>query len=137
MPFNSVPFGILAFFIGGWIGEWGLTFLYGKSISGYVDIFQLIIVVSTLSSISMCLNALFTAMRKLISLSVALLLGCLLCYFITPQIVETYAMRGVTYTLMIAQAFQIITACALAFLFIHQLQNSESLKNHNGGLLWK
>lgn len=118
-------FGFVAFLIGGWLGEWALTLLYGQSISGYVHEFQLIIIVSTLSSISMCLNALFIAMRKLISLSVALLLGCGLCHLITPQIVNAYAMRGVAYSLMIAQAFQIIVACCLAYIFIHQLREKQ------------
>lgn len=132
LTFGSVAlaacFGIAAFFVGGWIGEWGLTLLYGQSISGYVRVFQLIIIVSTFSSISMCLNALFTAMRKLISLSVALLLGCVLCYFITPGIVNAYEMSGVAYSLMAAQAFQIVVACVLAVFFISRVQEKSKIQ---------
>lgn len=114
-------FGVVSFIFGGLLGDWALTILYGPSIRGHVDVFQLIIIVSTLSSITMCLNSLFIAMRKLISLSVVLLLGCGVCYAITPWIVDNYAMRGVTYSLMLSQSFQIFFAIVLAIIFIQRM----------------
>lgn len=122
-------FGLLAYLVGGWIGEWGLALLYGSSISGYINVFKLIIIVSTLSSITMCLNALFTAIRKLISLSVVLMMGCVLCYLITPQIIDAYQMSGVTYALMVAQLFQIVLACILAVVFIHNIRITDINKS--------
>ena len=117
----ALLFGVFACLTGGLIGEWALVLLYGPSISGHVGVFQLIILVSTFSSMSMCLNALFIAIRKLIPLSIVLLAGCVLCYFITPAIVSKYAMHGVTYALMIAQVFQIVIACILATGYIHRI----------------
>ena len=126
--FLTTCIGIVAFFIGGWIGEWGLTLLYGQSISGYVGVFQLIIIVSAFSSISMCLNALFTAIRKLIPLSAVLLMGCAICYFITPHIVDIYEMSGVAYSLMAAQVFQIVVACAMAVFFISRIHETNRIQ---------
>ncbi len=123
-------FGLVSYIIAGIIGSWVLSLLYGSAVSGYTNVFQLIIIVSTLSSINMCLIVVFTAIRKLIPQSIILLLGCLICYLITPSIVTIYAMEGVTYSLIIAQLFQIIIALIFAVLYIQRIKQT-SKTNEN------
>ncbi len=129
----TVIFGVIAYVGGGLFGEWGLTLLYGESIAGYTGVFQLIIIVATLSAMTMCLNTLYIAMRKLRLLSVVLMLGCLVAYIITPYFVQNYAMNGVTYALMISQLFQIFVTIALAIYYINRNKAREdsSLTTHS------
>jgi hypothetical protein len=120
----------VSYIIAGIIGSWVLSLLYGSAVSGYTNVFQLIIIVSTLSSINMCLIVVFTAIRKLIPQSIILLLGCLICYLITPSIVTTYAMEGVTYSLIIAQLFQITIALIFAVFYIQKIkQTSKTIES--------
>ena len=121
----TLAFGAAAYAAAGLIGPWVLAILYGSSAAGYNPVFQLIIIVSTLSSVNMCLIVVFTAIRKLIAQSVVLLLGCLLCYLITPGIVTKFAMEGVTYSLMIAQGFQIAIATALVVYYIRKIPKAK------------
>lgn len=126
----TCAFGLVSYIIAGIIGSWVLSLLYGSAVSGYTNVFQLIIIVSTLSSINMCLIVVFTAIRKLIPQSIILLLGCLICYLITPSIVTTYAMEGVTYSLIIAQLFQITIALIFAVFYIQKIkQTSKTIEN--------
>lgn len=119
--FFAAGFGLCALIGGALLGEWALVILYGESIRGYAPIFLLVIIVTTFSALTMCLNALFIAMRKLTVLSCILLLGCLLCQLITPYFVSTYAMAGITYALMFAQAFQLLLGIALAVWYISKI----------------
>lgn len=114
----TLAFGVIVYMAAGFLGPWVLQILYGEMVTGYNPVFQLIIMVSTLSSVNMCLIVVFTAIRKLIAQSVILLLGCLLCYVITPGIVDRYAMEGVSYSLMIAQGFQILCATGMVAWYI-------------------
>ena len=113
-------FGALALLAGSWLGEWGLAQLYGDSIRAYAHVFLLVIVVTTLSAATMCLNALFIALRKFTSISIALALSCLLCQLITPYFVNTYGMEGITYALMGALGFQVLTGIGLATWYIRK-----------------
>ncbi len=91
-----------------------------------MDVFQLVILVTTFSAVMLCIDSLYIAMRKLVPLAAILLLGCLLCQIITPHFVDTYAMKGVTYALMIAQGFQILLALALTQYYFRRLPKPRS-----------
>ena len=116
----TVLFGIVAYIGGLLVGPWALSLLYGPSIKEYANVFELIIIVSTLSSLNMCLIVIFTAIRKLIPESIILLAGCFLCYFLTPIIVDKYAMEGVAYALIVAQTFQVVLSTIVAMCFIQK-----------------
>ena len=119
--FFAAGFGLCALIGGALLGEWALVILYGESIRSYAPIFLLVIIVTTFSALTMCLNSLFIALRKLAVLSCILLLGCLLCQLITPYFVSTYAMAGITYALMVVQAFQLLLGIALAVWYIRKI----------------
>lgn len=124
----AAVFGLLSYVLAGFCGEWALTLVYGKSISGYVKMFQLIVIVSSLSAISMCLNVLFIAIRKLVALTIAMLSSCLLCWVITPHVVQAYAMEGVAYALMISYTFLIACAIFLAIGYIGRIKRPDVLQ---------
>lgn len=117
----SILIGALALGGGALLGEWVLTFLYGPGISGYVDIFLLVILVTTGSALMLCLDALYIAIRKLIPLTVILLAGCFICWLITPYCVSSFAMRGVTYALLIALLFQVGASIILALRYFNKM----------------
>ena len=121
----AAGFGVLALIAGTFLGDWALSLLYGEELRGYVDILQLVIIVTTGCAIVLCLDCIYIAIRKLIPLALILLAGCLLCYLVTPFFVMRFAMRGVTYSLLIALAFQIITAIILAHIYFGKLPKSE------------
>ena len=121
----AAGFGAIALLLGTFLGDWALSLLYGNAIRGYVDIFQLVIIVTTCCAIVLCLDSLYIAMRKLVPLAVILLAGCLLCYFVTPFFVTKFAMRGVTYALLIALAFQIIVAIILAQIYFGKMMRAD------------
>lgn len=124
----ALGFGLICLVGGAILGEWGLTFLYGEGLRDYVDILLLVIVVTTLSAVTMCLNSLFIALRKLMLLSATLLFGCGICYVITPYFVTRFAMRGITYALIISQGIQILLGTLLGIYFISQISNEHKGK---------
>jgi hypothetical protein len=54
-------------------------------------------------------------------LAVILLLGCLICWIVTPFFVTTFAMRGVTYALLAAQLIQIGASLILAMRYFSKM----------------
>lgn len=116
----TAAFGAIAFFAGGIAGDWILSVLYGSTLRDYVPVFQLIILVSTFSSMNMCMIVLYTSMRKLAVEASILLTGSVICYFITPYLVTNYNMAGITYALMAAQLFQVFFAVVFAVFFIRK-----------------
>ena len=116
----TAAFGVIAFFAGGIAGDWILSVLYGSTLRDYVPVFQLIILVSTFSSMNMCMIVLYTSMRKLAVEASILLTGSVICYFITPYLVTNYNMAGITYALMAAQLFQVFFAVVFAVFFIRK-----------------
>ena len=104
----TINFGMVAVLICRLIGEWVIQLLYDSSICKYNNVFQLLILVSTLSSINMFLIVVFTSIRKLFVETIILFSGCVLCYIITPFLVDGYGMSGVTFSLIISQTIQII-----------------------------
>lgn len=125
LTFGLLGFGVgvgLAALIGGYfLGEWALTLLYGEKIGGYLDIFLLVILVTTCSALMLILDSLYIAIRKQIPLAVILLLGCLICWIVTPFFVTTFAMRGVTYALLAAQLIQIGASLILAMRYFSKM----------------
>lgn len=120
----SIAVGVVALAGGAVLGEWALTFLYGPGISGYVDIFLLVILVTTGTALMLCLDALYIAIRKLIPLTVILFSGCFLCWLITPYCVSTFAMRGVTFALLAALLFQVGASLLLALRYFNKMSQT-------------
>lgn len=132
VTFASVGFaavvGAAALVFSVFFGKWLLSVLYGSSIIPYADVFNLIIIVTTMTTMIICLEFSFIAARKLIGLSIVLLLGCLLGYVISPWFIDTYAMQGITYVLMIAQGFQFVGALVLFSRIVKNMDKEKELK---------
>lgn len=121
----TIGVGILALGGGAVLGDWVLTLLYGAGISGYVDIFLLVILVTTGSALMLVIDALYIAIRKLIPLTVILFSGCFICWLITPYIVSTFAMRGVTYALLIGLLFQVGVSIILVLRYFQKMSQPQ------------
>lgn len=127
----ALAFGVFAFVIGYFFGEWGLQLLYGKSIAGHRDILLLVIIVTTLSAITLCMDTIFISIRKIPLPSVILIIGCVICWLITPYFVNTYEMRGVTYALILAQIFQVIGSMILLLIYFTKKKSPKLLEKES------
>lgn len=98
---------------------WGppvLGIMYGKGVLPYSGVFGSIILVTTLSGIIMCLNFFYVIARRLTPLNMMLLGGCIVCYLISPPLIERYGMYGITHALIISQLIQIVLLAGLMML---------------------
>ena len=109
----TVIFGTVCYLIGLWLGEFVLAILYTPDILKYSDILGDIIVSTTCSALVMCLNSFFIATRKIKTLAMLSLIGCIFSYFLTPILIQQFHMKGICYTLTISQLIQ--SVCMLMF----------------------
>lgn len=104
---------------------WGtpvLEIMYGKGVLPYSEIFGSIILVTTLSAIIMCLNFFYVIARKLTPLNIMLFIGCIVCYLISPPLIDRYGMYGITHALIISQLIQIGLLVGLMLLITSKMK---------------
>lgn len=102
----TLTFGAVCYISSLFLGDFALQLLYTKEILQYSYALQAIIWAVVFSALIMCFNIYFIAIRKQKYLVGALLVGCTSAYFLTPLLVDAYAMQGVSYTLICAQSIQ-------------------------------
>jgi O-antigen/teichoic acid export membrane protein len=91
---------LVAFFAGRFL----LTLVYGEAVGEYAYIFNYLVVYTVLASFSVFMIMVFIIMRKLKSLNVILLSGCLLCLLFSLVSIPAHGMDGAAYSLIAAQA---------------------------------
>jgi len=101
-------FGVAAFVASIFIGEFALVLLYDESIRPYSEVLYGIIVVVVLTAVLACFITLFIAARKLITLSVTLVIGCGICYLVTPYFINIYEMDGISFAMITGQVMSIV-----------------------------
>ena len=116
----TIMIGVFIYLICLKIGKGLLLILYNSYICEYSNVFQLLIIVSSLVSVNICLMSVYTSIRRIMPEAVMLLIGCLLCYIITPYFVDRYAMEGVAIALIISLIFQIVISGTLMIYYIKQ-----------------
>lgn len=111
----TLVLGILALIVCIFFGEQLLVFLYGDEIRSFSYVLNGIVITTILTSILTCFTTFFISSRKLISLSITLILGCLLCYFITPYFINNYQMNGIAYSMIFIQTIQVLAVSILSY----------------------
>jgi len=94
-------------------GEWALVVLYGEYIRPWAWVLYSIIAATTLTAVLACFTTLFIAARKMISLAIFSLFGCIICYITTPYLVSLFEMDGISLAMIIGQGFSIIVLVIL------------------------
>lgn len=102
----TLTFGAVCYISSLFLGDYALELLYTKVILQYSYTLQAVIGAVVFSALVMCFNIYFIAIRKQRYLVGSLIVGCTSAYFLTPLLVDAYAMQGVSYTLIFAQSIQ-------------------------------
>ena len=118
----TLALGILSLIAALFLGEWVLVILYGDDIRPWSWVLYSIIIATVLTSLLSCFISLFTAVRKLISLAIVMLIGCVICYIFTPYMVDTFEMDGIAFAMITGQTV-IILLFTIQFLWlIHRMR---------------
>lgn len=101
-----VIFGAICYLLSLWLGDWALSILYTPEIVQHAAVLPSIVVSTTCSALVMCLSTLFIATRRMKTVTVILLFGCMASYLFTPLLIEQFTMAGISYTLTVSQCIQ-------------------------------
>lgn len=83
------------------LGQWGLTFLYGKRIGTHADLFLPVIIFTCLNAMSWFLWSILIIFRELKALLVINVIGVIVCILIMFPLISRYGMQGVNDTLIL------------------------------------
>jgi O-antigen/teichoic acid export membrane protein len=114
--------GITAFAGSLFVGEWALAILYGDDIRPWAYVLQSVIAAIVMMGILSCFINLFVAARKLKTLAIILLLGCVVCFLITPYLVARFEMEGIAYAMIAGQGVAIAVLSVLIIVMIRRMK---------------
>ena len=109
-------------------GEFTLAVLFGEDIRPYTGVLKTITVATILAAFLTVFNIVFLAARKLVSLAVILLLGCGICYLVTPYFVGRFGMDGISYALTVSHSVQIIILAVVFFGLIYKMKKASLMQ---------
>jgi len=123
----TLAFGVVSLIAVFFVGEWVLAILYGEEIRLWTDILFSIIIATIFMAIISCFVTLFMAARKLVSLSVALLIGCGVCYLVTPFLVDRFQMDGISFAMIAGQGFSILILISLILVMLRKMRSNDKV----------
>lgn len=100
--------GALALIFAQLFGETFLVLLFGPEVHGYVPTFQLVIIATVFTSIIICLNNFFVAIKQQKQLMAGCITGTVFCAGLVFPLCIRFYMNGIAYNLIISQGIEII-----------------------------
>lgn len=109
---------------------WGIKLLqiiFGKDMTDYSGVLNMIILATILASIVSCFNTFFTATRKYISLVISSLMGVLCTIMLAEFMCKKYYMNGIAYSLIVAQAAECIFMLIVVLNFFRKNRENSNI----------
>ena len=128
--FIIIILGLLGLLVSNYLGYWGLTLLFGKSIAPFVYLFNGVIVISTLTAIIWFLGMLLVVKRNYKTLIIGAVLPLILTLCITKTVIKSNGLIGINIILIIVYILQSI------LYLINILTTNKTINNNNNGIYY-
>lgn len=92
-----ICFAIVVCFGGILLGRWGLKLLYGETILSSYQLFMPLVWCTILTAYIWIMNSIVTAIRKIIPMMVAMLIGFVISFFFTNSFITWFGSNGASY----------------------------------------